>query len=193
MNILLFTHKVDIDGMGSIILSKLAFDKVDVILCDSFEATTKILDKITDNSIYSYDQIFVTDICPNEELVIQICNDKQLKNKIQIFDHHISVLENYKSNYEFVHLVIKNNFGACSGTSLFYEYLTQNNFIEESPITNEFVELTRQYDTWEWKNKYNNKRANELNIMFSILKTEKYIKTFYNKLRNKLELFDKNL
>lgn len=190
MNILLFTHKVDIDGMGSIVLSKLAFENVDVVLCDSFESTEKILEKINNKSIYNYDQIFVTDICPNEELVLQILSDEKLKSKVQIFDHHISVLENFKSTYDIVHLVIKNEMGACSGTSLFYEYLIQNNLLKNSPVIDEFVELTRQYDTWEWKNKFNNEAANELNIMFSILKIEGYVNTFCNKLRNNLELFD---
>ena len=37
MKVLLFTHKNDIDGMGNAILSKLAFNNVDYILCETFD------------------------------------------------------------------------------------------------------------------------------------------------------------
>ena len=41
MKILLFTHKNDIDGMGNVVLSKLAFDKVDYELCGTFDLVKK--------------------------------------------------------------------------------------------------------------------------------------------------------
>mgnify|MGYP006990151888 FL=1 len=36
MKILLFTHKSDIDGMGNVVLAKLAFEEVDYVLCETF-------------------------------------------------------------------------------------------------------------------------------------------------------------
>ena len=36
MKVLIFTHKSDIDGMGGAILSKLAFENVDYVLCETF-------------------------------------------------------------------------------------------------------------------------------------------------------------
>ena len=190
MKILLFTHKIDIDGMGSAVLSKLAFESVSIEFCDTFETDEKILNKITDKSIYNFDQVFITDICPSEKILTMLSIDKNIKNKIKIFDHHISVLENLTNKYDIAQIEIENKNGKCSGTSLFYEYLIKNNLIVKSSIIDEFVELTRQYDTWEWKTKYNNSKANDLNIIFSILGLEQYIETFYNKLRNNFELFD---
>ena len=42
MKVLIFTHKNDIDGMGNAILSKLAFDNVDYILCETFDLNYKV-------------------------------------------------------------------------------------------------------------------------------------------------------
>ncbi len=38
------------------------------------------------------------------------------------------------------------------GTSLFYEYLVSNNLIDvNNKAIQDFSQLTRKYDTWEWK------------------------------------------
>ncbi len=190
MKVLLFTHIVDIDGMGSAVLSKLAFEKVEVIYCDTFEINEKLTQKINDNSIYAFDKIFITDICPFEDLIVKLENDNALKDKVQILDHHISILESMKTTHKIAKIEVENNFHKCSGTSLFYEYLKENTLIAPNSAIDEFVELTRQYDTWEWKTKYNNELANNLNIMFSILGKDSYVDTYYRKLRSNLEIFD---
>ncbi len=53
-----------------------------------------------------------------------------------------------------------------AATSLFYQYAVENKYLEPSSIVAEFVELVRQYDTWEWEvNK--NTTAKRLNDLFS--------------------------
>ena len=39
----------------------------------------------------------------------------------------------------------------CCGTSLFYKYLITNNYLKRIITLDKMVELTRKYDTWEWK------------------------------------------
>lgn len=192
MKVLLFTHIVDIDGMGSAVLSNIAFENPDIIFCDTFEINQKVLQKLEDKSIYLYDKIFITDLCPNEELIEKIENDENLKTKVQILDHHISILESLKSSHKIAKIVIENSAGKCSGTSLFYDYLKENSLILPNKIADDFVELTRQYDTWEWKAKYNNEAANDLNIMFSIFGKENYVEIFSKKLENNEALFSEN-
>ena len=63
MKILLFTHKNDIDGMGNVILAKLAFNDIDYVLCETFELHDKVKEFIDTNKIYEYDNIFITDLC----------------------------------------------------------------------------------------------------------------------------------
>ena len=123
MKILLFTHKNDIDGMGNVVLSKLAFNNVDYILCETFELNHKVNEFIITKKIYEYDKIFITDLCLSEELLSLINKDEILKNKVQIIDHHKTYDNETYTRYSFVKVKIKNDKGLCCGTSLFYEYL----------------------------------------------------------------------
>ena len=179
--VLLFTHKVDIDGMGSAILSSLIFENLEVVFCETFEIDQLFLNYVDDGSIYNYSQIFITDICLSESSLILVSNDDILKSKIKIFDHHKLQIKNI-SEYEFLTLKSSDATGLCCGTSLFYEYLLDNGLIECFSVVDDFVELTRQYDTWEWKDVYHNESANDLNLLFNIWGREKYIEAMINKL-----------
>lgn len=176
MKVLLFTHEQDIDGMGSIILLKQAFKDFDYIPCKTFEITEKVKQSIDDKSIYNYDFVFVTDLCIKEPLLGQIANDNHLNKKIVVLDHHKSEIEEGNNKYSFVNIVVNSDKGMESGTSLFYEYLIDHHFLKPTCFLDEFVELTRQYDTFEWKTKYKNPKARRLHILFETLGYEKYIR-----------------
>jgi len=177
MKVLLFTHEQDIDGMGNVILAKKAFTNLDYIPCKIFEINKKVQEKIDDGSIYLYDKIFVTDLCIKEPLLTFINNDKNLKNKLLIFDHHKSEIIEGNDKYSFVTILVENEKGKTCGTSLFYEYLISHNFLAPTPALNELVELTRQHDTWEWKDKYGgNENARNLYILYEKLGYSNYVK-----------------
>ena len=184
MKILLFTHKNDIDGMGNAVLSKIAFKDVDYVLCGTFDLQQKVREFITTQKIYEYERIFITDLCLGEELLSEIDNNENLKYKFQIIDHHKTYADEKYTKYPFVKVQLKNDRGLCCGTSLFYEYLIENDFLVRDEVKDEFVELTRLHDTWEWKNIYNNEKARELAILFDALGTEGYISFMYEKLLN---------
>ena len=183
MKVLLFTHKSDIDGMGPVVLSLLAYKNVDYILCETFNLEKEIDKYFESNKIYEYDKILIIDLCPNKEYLSKLANDKLLNNKILIFDHHKTALEYNEENYSFITLKISNDKGLCSGTSLFYDYLIENNLIPEtSNSISSFIELTRRYDTWEWKTKYNDETAHKLSILFDAVGASGYIELMYQKL-----------
>ena len=129
MKVLLFTHKNDIDGIGNVILSKLAFDNVDYVLCGTFDLQQKVNEYITKNKIYEYEKIFITDLCLEEELLKLINKDEELKSKFQIIDHHKTYDNGKYTKYSFVKVKIKNDKGLCCATSLFYEYLNVVSFV----------------------------------------------------------------
>ena len=185
MKVLLFTHKNDIDGMGNAVLGRLAFNEVDYVLCGTFDLTKSVMKYIEDGSIYGYDFIFVTDLCMEEPLLSLIENDKKLVNKILDFDHHRTFLDEKYTRYDFIKVCVSNDKGLCCGTSLFYEYLVDNRYIDGNNMAiKEFVELTRQHDTWEWKNIYNNEKARELSILFDAVGCNGYIDLMVDKLNN---------
>ncbi len=185
MKVLLFTHKSDIDGMGTAVLSKLAFDEVDYLLCETFNLQNEIAKYYDNGSIYNYDKIFVTDLWLEEPTLSKVAKDEQLNDKFFVFDHHKSALEGNFNKYPFTTIRISNEQGLCSGTSLFYEYLVTNSFIDSTiRKIKDFSELTRKYDTWEWKTKYNNEMPHELTLLFDSVGCDGYIKLMFEKLRN---------
>jgi uncharacterized protein len=188
MKVLLFTHMNDIDGLGNGVLAKLAFDDLTYELCRTFEINAKVLKYLNSGDIYNYDQIYVTDICIKEPLLNQINNDERLKNKILIFDHHKSEIEEKNNQYSWVNIIVEDSNGKCCGTSLFYDYLVDNKYILDNKINNRFKELTRRYDTWEWKTKYNDEESRELTLLMDLVGEESYINLMYNKL-TKMDIF----
>lgn len=186
MRVLLFTHKNDIDGMGNAVLAQLVFNEVDYVLCGTFDLTKSILRYYEDGSIYNYDKIFVTDLCLEEPLLSRINNDEKLRGKVLNLDHHKTFADEKYTRYDFVRVQISNDEGLCCGTSLFYEYLISQGLIDKNNLAiSEFVELTRQHDTWEWKNIYNNDKARELSILFDAIGCNGYIDLMVKKLSNK--------
>ena len=182
MKTLIFTHKNDIDGMGNAILAKLAFEETKYVLCGTFDLIKNVNDYIDSKEIYNYDKVFITDLCLDLKTLNKIEKDKILKSKIQLIDHHKTYDTDDYKKFPFVKICLETNKGLSCATSLFYEYLLENNYLKENKIINEFVELTRQHDTWEWKNIYNNEKSRELAILFDCLGTNGYINYMYNKL-----------
>jgi oligoribonuclease NrnB/cAMP/cGMP phosphodiesterase (DHH superfamily) len=59
--------------------------------------------------------------------------------------------------------------------------------LQRTNILEELVELTRQYDTWDWE-KYNNQKARQLHLLFEQIGYEKYIEIMTNILENNDEI-----
>lgn len=173
MKVLLFTHEQDIDGLGCAALIDYSKITYKLVLCKTFDLDEKVNKELNSEEIYSYDKIIVTDLCPNNETLEKIMKDESLHEKFQVLDHHKTAEE--FNRYDFVKVVSENEETKESGTSLFYQYLKDNHLIVESPVLDEFVELTRQYDTWDW---YQNKNflARKLHIIFETQGIAYYLK-----------------
>ena len=160
MKVLLFTHEQDIDGIGSAILGRIAFSDFCYVPCKTFEIDSNFK-KYLDDKIINDDPI--------------------LKNKVLVLDHHKT--EKSNDRYDFVNIILECSKGPTSGTYLFFEYLINNRYLERTEILEELVELTRQYDTWEWVN-YNNKKARMLHLLFEQVGYKKYIEIIENIISN---------
>lgn len=193
MKVLIFTHKSDIDGMGGVILANLAFEEVTYILTETFNLPKEVSKFYENGKIYNYDKIYVTDLWLEEPMLSKVANDKKLKDKFFVFDHHESALKENNNQYAFTNITIKNGRGLCSGTSLFYEYLLKEGYLEkENKAIAEFCELTRQYDTWEWTTIYHNEIPHELTLLFDILGSNAFIKLMTEKLKTSTSPFKFN-
>lgn len=183
MKILLFTHGIDIDGMGSAVLCNLISDDIKICFCETENIDILFKNMVLEVPEIKYDYVFITDTCLGNELLEEI-NNSDLKKIVRIFDHHVNQIGQGKNKYDFVELTVENEKGLCSGTNLFYNFLIQNKLLKPTSIIDEFVEYTRQYDTWEWENIYHNEMPHEMTILYDYVGNEEYIRVMIDIIKN---------
>ena len=186
MKVLLFSHESDIDGMGSVILSKLAFDHVDYVLSPNPGPMEQVFrDYINNKKIYNYDKVFVTDLSLENPSLDMVYKDDILNKKVQVFDHHEKAIKLGLNKYDFTFIEEVDDHGQkrCA-TEIFYKYLVDNNYITRSKVLDTFVEFTRLEDTWEWK-KEGIPKAHDLAILFNEAGIDKYIELVLENLKDK--------
>ncbi|WCK54009.1 oligoribonuclease [Aneurinibacillus sp. Ricciae_BoGa-3] len=172
----LFTHN-DTDGVSCGILAKLAFgDRIHIDYCNYDDINNKI-QRFIQEFMHRYDQVFITDISVNEEIAAQIDElVKQGKIRFQLLDHHQTA--GWLNQYEWASVQVRHeNEKLASGTSLYYRHLTDSRLLAESEKLSAFVELVRQYDTWDWK-ELNNQHAKQLNDLFYITGRDRFLNRF---------------
>ena len=185
--VLIFTHGIDIDGFGGAILGKLAFKNPKIIFADNFNLDELMINTLKNDA--PYDEIYVTDHCPSYTLCEKIDSSKALSSVIKVFDHHVS-RKGKEENFDFVNLVVENEHGKQSGTSLFYEYLVKTGRLKRTNSLDMFTKLTTLYDTWEWKkDKELGTQAYRLNTLFQAVGRDKYIEIVSDMLERNLEEF----
>ena len=182
--VIIFSHESDIDGLGCVILAKLAFNNLDYVLSpntDSLE--TKFREYINSNKLVYYDKIFVTDLALYESALTMVA-DSSLKDKVLVFDHHKAAIEKNLNRYTFTTIKEEDVDGKkrCA-TDLLYEYLITNNYLKPSLALDDFVEFTRLEDGWLWKQagKFG-EQAHDLAILFNCIGIENYLSTMLSQL-----------
>lgn len=180
---ILFSHESDIDGLGCAVLSKLAFKNVDCIFVPNIEKLELIFREFIElHKLDEYDDIYVTDLALYDPSLTMVA-ESSLKDKVHVFDHHKKAIDDNMNRYIFTKIIEKDKNGKRCGTELFYEYLVQSNLIDRSKAIDEFVELTRLEDTWEWKNsEYVGEKAHDLAILFNAIGLNNYISSMTSKL-----------
>lgn len=190
MNSLIITHGADTDGIACAMLLKLIDPKATTIMCEIFEVDNIVKKHIEENIFSKYDNIYITDLGIKEETANLIEEDDELKNKIKLFDHHITNIN--LNNYSWIKVELEEENGKASATTIFYRYLVetyQNELLLSNKVI-EFVELVRQIDTWEWA-KNNNLEAKKIGDIFIFYGGYTFMSEFLKKLRDKEgKLFD---
>ena len=178
MKVLLYSHKSDIDGMGSVILSKLVYNDLKYKLYKNpNDLSIHLEEDYRDGLLYNYDLINITDLSPNKELVDILFNDDKLKDKIHLYGHHETALASGITKYKNINIEIENE----SATSIYYKYLLNNHLIERNNCIDRFVECVTREDLWTWKDN-NDTISHDLSILFNSIGYEKYISLMTNKL-----------
>ena len=165
----LLTHN-DLDGVGCGILARLAFEDRVKVRYNSIGSLNREIESFLEEDSDTF--LFITDMSPNEE------NEKKLqerfasKGMVQLIDHHKTAEHLNEYEWGFV-LSIDEEGKGTSATSLFYDYLIRHEFLQPTEGLTDFVELIRQYDTWEWE-KNENERAHRLNSLLYLTSIDEF-------------------
>ena len=181
----LFTH-TDLDGVSCEILGKIAFgEDIDVVRCGYGNIDDKVEEFI--NSDEEYDKLFITDISVKKELADALNN---VSDKVILLDHHKTAL--WLNEYPFALVQVEDeSVGKMCGAYLFYEYLKKNHKeFDDTPALKLFIDYVRMYDTWEWKEKYDNIIPKRLNDLMYIDGPNEFIDKMTYRLGNNLFILD---
>lgn len=175
----LLSHN-DLDGVGCGILAKLAFNDKVKIRYNSITALDREIEFFLEKD-QQKTFLFITDLSPNEENEKRIHDYYQATGNVQLLDHHKTAL--HFNQYEWGKVLIEDEQGfLTSATSLYYQYLVIHGLLEKTEAVSEFVELVRQYDTWEWE-KNGNLQAQRLNALFFLVSIEEFEEKMLERLK----------
>lgn len=177
-NIKLFTH-TDLDGVGCYIALVMAGYDVDVTYCSYDDVNEKVSDILCDH--LAYDRILITDISVNEDVANKL---DLIDYKVDLIDHHATAV--WLNKYEWANVKNEDSKGKTSGTSMVYETFCKGS---DNMSLDDFIETVRRYDTWEWKNIYNDKSAEDLNALFYLLGKDAFASEMIGKLSKEEPIF----
>ncbi|EDL66143.1 DHH family phosphoesterase [Bacillus sp. SG-1] len=181
----LLSHN-DLDGVGCGIIAKIAWGEEAEVRYNSIGGlnfqVARFLKKPQKNT-----KLIITDLSVNKENEEAIESYFKKDGKVELIDHHRSA--EHLNSYKWASVTVQYEDGRlASATSLLYEDLKKKREIEPTPILDEFVELVRQYDTWEW-DVNNNTTAKRLNDLFFLLTIEEFEEKMLNRLQNNEKFF----
>ncbi|MCM3691235.1 DHH family phosphoesterase [Neobacillus niacini] len=175
----LLSHN-DLDGVGCGILAKLAFGENVKVRYNSISGLNREVEWFFDNDDKNT-FLFITDLSVNEKNEQRINVFYEEGGKVQLIDHHKTAL--HYNDYPWGHVVVEDGEGKLtSATSLLYDFLISQQHLEASDAITEFVELVRQYDTWEWE-KNDNQDAQRLNALFFLVSMDEFEEKMINRLQ----------
>ena len=181
----LFTH-TDLDGVSCEILGKIAFEEdINVVRCNYGDIDAKVEEFI--NSTEEYDKLFITDISVNKEIADKLLS---VSDKVILLDHHKTAL--WLNEYPYALVQVEDeSIGKMCGAYLFYEYLKKNHKeFDDTPALKLFIDYVRMYDTWEWKEKYDNIIPKRLNDLMYMDGPNEFIDKMIYRLGNNLAIVD---
>lgn len=164
---LLYTHN-DLDGVGCGIVARCAFGDKAEVRYNSVGGLNLQVERFLEKA-RKKSYLFITDLSVNEANERGLDEYVKSGGKVKLIDHHKTALHFNEYSWGMVQVQYDNG-KLASATSLFYEYLIQNGLLKPTKALDDFVELVRLYDTWEWEQngQLQAKRLNDLFYMVSI-------------------------
>ena len=167
----LFTHN-DLDGVGCAILAKLTFQKEVEVHYNSVGSLNIQVEKFIEAGNTEH-KLMITDLSVNERNEALITTFIENGGNAILIDHHKSALP--LNEHSWGNVTVEYEDGRLtSATSLLFDYLKEEGQINTNKAIEDFVELVRQYDTWEW-DANGNTEAKRLNDLFYMLSIDEFV------------------
>lgn len=168
---------VDLDGCGALVIAKGLYPYLDFEI-PKREDLNDTLKKVINSR--KYQTILMTDCSPTGDTIDLINQFVSEGNDFVLLDHHKTALDLNK--YSWSKVKVETDGHKHCGTELLYLYFKELGI--DVSMFEEFVELVRSYDTWDWY--YNGiESANKLNKFYSFLGRDKFIEDMlYKNLKN---------
>ncbi|OCA83286.1 oligoribonuclease [Bacillus sp. FJAT-27225] len=182
----LFTD-IDLDGLGCGLLARLAYgDQADVAYCSHRVLNDRVQHYIA-NPETAREELYITDLAVNSEVEKKLADRFKKGGHIRLIDHHVTAMHFNEYEWGFVLPEYDSGKKTCA-TSLFYDHLVKKGALGATKALEEFVDLVRQYDTWEW-DENNNTAAKRLNDLFYIMDRSEFEEELLERLKNHPEAF----
>ncbi|MDP4550626.1 oligoribonuclease [Alkalihalobacillus macyae] len=163
----LFTDS-DLDGTACALIAEIAFeDDANVTHCTYRNLDKRVEDFLQQNP---NDPVFITDLSVSREVEQKLESRYQTGSHVQMIDHHATAM--HFNEYEWGFVDPGKEQKTCAAT-LFYQFLLEKEKIERMEGLEQFLELVRLYDTWDWEEE-NEVDAKRLNDLFSIMGRETF-------------------
>ena len=167
----LFTDN-DLDGLGCGVIAKIAFGEQAKVSYCSYRNLNQRVERFIDNPENDREETYITDLAVNVEIEKKLAQRYQDGKPIKVIDHHVTAMHFNNYQWGWVKTEYDDGRKTCA-TSLFYDYLRERKLIERNQALEEFIDLIRQYDTWEW-DENNNLDAKRLNDLFYTMNREQF-------------------
>ncbi|MRH43830.1 oligoribonuclease [Aquibacillus halophilus] len=175
----LLSHN-DLDGVGCGILAKIAFGNQVNVRYNSISSLDREVAYFLENDNKDT-SLIITDLSVNEQNEKGLDAFYQAGGKVKLLDHHKTAIA--FNDYEWGEVLVEDENGKLtSATSLLYNYLVTHQLLEPTSMIEEFVELVRQYDTWEWE-KNDNIKAKRLNTLFFLFSIDSFEEKMLDRLK----------
>jgi oligoribonuclease NrnB/cAMP/cGMP phosphodiesterase (DHH superfamily) len=184
-----YSHN-DLDGVSCGILAKCAFGKDVEVRYNSVESLNtqvqRYLERFAEKGGRD-DLLLITDLSVNKEIEHVVNRFSEAGGSVKLIDHHKTAL--HFNEYQWAAVIVQYDDGRlASATSLFYEYLVQKGWLTQSTALDEYVELVRQYDTWEW-DQNDNVQAKRLNDLFFLVSIDEFEEKMVTRLQQSEHFF----
>jgi len=179
----LFTH-TDFDGIGCAIVAKIYYgeDDVDVAYCDYNNINEKVKEYLLSDKYKINNLVYITDIPVNKETAEYI--DSIEGHNIRLIDHHLT--NDFLNKYYWAESTFEIDGEKTCASSLFSYFLTKwtdGINISIAADLEKFTELVRKYDTWLWKEVYNDITPKKWNDLLYLIGRDTFVSNTYDKIR----------